>query len=168
MRIRFGYFSNIPSHPISINSYFWEDISTENTSGLAVIACFSGGNDLFCLNLKSPNALVRLRHPSTLPPQTFDPELIILPYSSGTSGEWSLVIYVNSLEFLFANKHLASPAFATYSICSLWSINDTLAVHPPCLKSICPEASKSTNSLSRSRNLRLSHSLIMIDLVFFV
>ena len=87
MRIRFGYFSNIPSHPISINSYFWEDISTENTSGLAVIACFSGGNDLFCLNLKSPNALVRLRHPSTLPPQTFDPELIILPYSSGTSGE---------------------------------------------------------------------------------
>lgn len=81
---------------------------------------------LFCLYLKSPNALVKLRPPLTLPLIIWPPAYVILLYSSGLYGLWS---YDNRYAVPFLDRTAReSPQFAVMILFGV--INTTLAVHP--------------------------------------
>ena len=80
--------SQIPSHPIIINSKFSFFMSLQ--SGSAVIICYSGFK-FPRLYSKSPSALDKLSPPFTLPKLTVPPAFVILSSSSVSSGLWSLL-----------------------------------------------------------------------------
>lgn len=64
-----------PSQHITIKNKSFLDIFT--ISGIDVMACSSRLTSFVALNYKSPKALVRFKHPFTLPFYTYPPALVM-------------------------------------------------------------------------------------------
>ena len=101
--------SQIPSHPIRINSSLIDRVLFL-TSGNAIISYSSGPRSTFFLYSKSPIARERFKFPFTRPSVMNPPAFFILALSFFISGLWSID---NSVTFPFSEMTLLeSPALA--------------------------------------------------------